>query len=122
MKFNIRTKLILGFLAVIILLIVISTVSISKMKNLGDTSMAIDSHWMPSVTILGTLNGDVSDVERISLNIIVERDPEEMEKVQAEYDKVLKKVEDGRKTYEKLIATPKEREMYEEFSKNYTEY
>lgn len=91
MKFNIRTKLILGFLAVIILLIVISTVSISKMKNLGDTSMAIDSHWMPSVTILGTLNGDVSDVERISLNIIVERDPEEMEKVQAEYDKVLKR-------------------------------
>ncbi|MGG4214496.1 methyl-accepting chemotaxis protein [Paenibacillus alvei] len=122
MKFNIRTKLILGFLAVIILLIVISTTSISRMKKLGDTSMAIDSHWMPSVTILGTLNGDISDVERISLNIIVERDPEEMEKVQAEYDKVLKKVEDGRKTYEKLIATPKEREMYEEFSKNYAEY
>lgn len=94
MKFNIRTKLILGFLAVIILLIVISTTSISKMKNLGDTSMEIDSHWMPSVTILGTLNGDISDVERISLNIIVERDAEEMEKVHTEFDKVLKKVED----------------------------
>lgn len=97
MKFNIRTKLILGFLAVIILLIVISTVSISKMKNLGDTSMEIDSHWMPSVTILGTLNGDVSDVERLSLNIIVERDPEEMEKVQGEYDKVLKRLRKAEK-------------------------
>lgn len=97
MKFNIRTKLLLGFLAVIILLVVISTVSISRMKKLGDTSMEIDSHWMPSVTILGTLNGDVSDVERLSLNIIVERDPEEMEKVQAEYDKVLKKLKKAEK-------------------------
>ncbi|MDQ0492095.1 methyl-accepting chemotaxis protein [Paenibacillus brasilensis] len=122
MKFNIRAKLLLGFLAVIALLIIISLVSISKMKNLGDTSMEIDSRWMPSVTILGTLNGDVSDVERLSLNIIVERDPAEMEKVQAEYDKVLKKVESGRKTYEKLIATPKEREMYEDFSKKYAAY
>ncbi|EHS56650.1 methyl-accepting chemotaxis protein [Paenibacillus sp. Aloe-11] len=122
MKFNIRAKLLLGFLAVIVLLIVISLVSISKMKNLGDNSMEIDSRWMPSVTILGTLNGDVSDVERLSLNIIVERDPAEMEKVQAEYDKVLKKVESGRKTYEKLIATPKEREMYEDFSKKYAAY
>ncbi|WP_179032796.1 methyl-accepting chemotaxis protein [Paenibacillus kribbensis] len=122
MKFNIRAKLLLGFLAVIVLLIVISLVSISKMKNLGDNSMEIDSRWMPSVTILGTLNGDISDVERLSLNIIVERDPAEMEKVQAEYDKVLKKVESGRKTYEKLIATPKEREMYEDFSKKYAAY
>ncbi|WP_025721087.1 methyl-accepting chemotaxis protein [Paenibacillus sp. 1-18] len=122
MKFNIRAKLLLGFLAVIALLIIISLVSISKMKNLGDTSMEIDSRWMPSVTILGTLNGDISDVERLSLNIIVERDPAEVEKVQAEYDKVLKKVESGRKTYEKLIATPKERELYEDFSKKYAEY
>ncbi len=122
MKFNIRAKLLLGFLAVIALLIIISLVSISKMKNLGDTSMEIDSHWMPSVTILGTLNGDVSDVERLSLNIIVERDPAEVEKVQAEYDLVLKKVESDRKTYEKLIATPKEREMYDDFSKKYADY
>ncbi|AET61492.1 methyl-accepting chemotaxis protein [Paenibacillus terrae HPL-003] len=122
MKFNIRAKLLLGFLSVIALLIIISLVSISKMKNLGDTSMEIDSHWMPSVTILGTLNGDISDVERLSLNIVVERDPAEVEKVQAEYDKVLKKVETGRKTYEKLIATPKEREMYEDFSKKYADY
>ncbi|MEC0181742.1 methyl-accepting chemotaxis protein [Paenibacillus peoriae] len=122
MKFNIRAKLLVGFLSVIALLIVISLVSVSKMKNLGDTSMEIDNRWMPSVTILGTLNGDVSDVERLSLNIIVERDPAEMEKVQAEYDKVLKKVESGRKIYEKLIATPKEREMYEDFSKKYASY
>ncbi|WP_025685858.1 methyl-accepting chemotaxis protein [Paenibacillus maysiensis] len=122
MKFNIRTKLLLGFLTVIVLLILISTVSISKMKNLGDTSMEIDSHWMPSVTILGTLNGDVSDVERLSLNIIVERDPEEVKKVETEYNQVLKKVENGRKTYEKLIATPQEREMYDDFSKKYSEY
>ncbi|MET3210624.1 UNVERIFIED_CONTAM: methyl-accepting chemotaxis protein [Paenibacillus sp. PvR008] len=122
MKFNIRTKLLLGFLTVIVLLILICTVSISKMKNLGDTSVEIDSHWMPSVTILGTLNGDVSDVERLSLNIIVERDPEEVKKVETEYNQVLKKVENGRKTYEKLIATPQEREMYDDFSKKYAEY
>ncbi|MBE0335973.1 methyl-accepting chemotaxis protein [Paenibacillus sp. 23TSA30-6] len=122
MKFNIRAKLLLGFLAVIALLIIISLVSISKMKNLGDTSMEIDSHWMPSVTILGTLNGDVSDVERLSLNIIVERDPEEVKKVETEYNQVLKKIENGRKTYEKLIATPQEREMYDDFSKKYSEY
>ncbi|MCC3379207.1 methyl-accepting chemotaxis protein [Paenibacillus farraposensis] len=122
MKFNIRAKLLLGFLSVIALLIVISLVSISKMKNLGDKSMEIDSRWMPSVAILGTLNGDVSDVERLSLNIIVERDPAEVKKVQAEYDKVLKKVEIDRKIYEKLTASPKEREMYENFSKKYAEY
>ncbi|ASR47008.1 methyl-accepting chemotaxis protein [Paenibacillus kribbensis] len=122
MKFNIRAKLLLGFLAVIVLLIVISLVSISKMKNLGDNSMEIDSRWMPSVTILGTLNGDISDVERLSLNIIVERDPAEVKKVLAEYDNVLKKMDSDRKTYEKLIATPKEREMYEDFSRKYTEY
>lgn len=122
MTFKIRTKLLVGFLSVIALLIVISLVSISKMKNMGDTSMKIDKIWMPSVTILGMLNGDVSDVERLSLNIIVERDPAEVKRVEAEYDEVLKKVESERKTYEKLISSPKEREMYEDFSKKYTEY
>ncbi|WP_340022055.1 methyl-accepting chemotaxis protein [Paenibacillus sp. FSL K6-1096] len=122
MKLNIRMKLMLTFAVIIALLFVSSTVSLLSLNKLGDTSKEIDAHWMPSVTILGILNGDVSDVERLALNLVLEQDPAERAKVQESYDNVIAKVDKGLKVYEPLISSDAEKEMYKSFTELYTAY
>ncbi|MEK3713585.1 MULTISPECIES: methyl-accepting chemotaxis protein [unclassified Paenibacillus] len=122
MKINIRLKMLLAFFVVVALLFVSSTASLLSLNKLGETAKDIDSHWMPSVTILGTLNGDVSDVERLALNLVLEQNTAQRDKVQADYNDVLKKVDDGLKVYEALISSDEEREIYKGFTEQYASY
>ncbi|OWA36817.1 methyl-accepting chemotaxis protein [Saccharibacillus sp. O16] len=122
MKFTIQTKLLSGFLGVTLLLAIVSFVSLSNLNGMGHQSSEVNTKWMPSVTLLGTMNGDVSDMERLVLNMIVENRSSELGKIKEQYTALLAKIDDERKQYEKLIRTDEERELYKKFSTNYDAY
>ncbi|WP_236334740.1 MCP four helix bundle domain-containing protein [Paenibacillus auburnensis] len=73
LKLNIRMKLLSGFLIVVVLLAFISMYSLNQINTMSESAEEIDQVWVPGITLLGTLNGDISNVERLALSIIVER-------------------------------------------------
>lgn len=119
MKFTIQTKLLSGFLGVTLLLAIVSLVSLSNLNGLGHQAREVNTKWMPSVTLLGTMNGDISDVERLLLNMIVENRSSEFEQIKKTYTDLLAKLETEREQYKQLIRTDEERKLFDEFSTNY---
>lgn len=122
MKFTIRVKLLSGFFIVLALLLVISTVSIFSMSNMGAKTQEIDDKWMPSATILGQINEQVSDLQRLILKYIVETDSQETNRQMRFISNTLITIKKDRKEYEKLISSSDEKKMYEVFSASYDAY
>lgn len=119
MKFSIQTKLLSGFLGVILLLVLVSFVSLSNLNGMGNQAKEVNNKWMPSVTLLGTMNGDVSDVERLVLNMIVENRSSQFTSILESYTALLEKIELERTQYQALIQSDEEQKLYDEFSTNY---
>lgn len=123
MKLTIRMKLLMGFLVVVALLAFVSTYALNQIYGMSQTSEEIDQEWMPSVTLLGMMNGDISDVERLALAVIVEMDPNEIAKMNEALEQLQVKMEDERKQLVTLIEGSDEAmTMYDTFSTNYDAY
>ncbi|WP_188066722.1 methyl-accepting chemotaxis protein [Brevibacillus brevis] len=124
---TLRTKLLAGFLTVVALLAFVSTFALSQIRDLTMISGDIDKSWMPAVTLLGTVNGDISDVERLALNIIVEQNEEELTKQKEALDQLLAKIEDERKQLKTLVYASNAESseivnLFEEFNTKYDAY
>ncbi|UIO42629.1 methyl-accepting chemotaxis protein [Brevibacillus brevis] len=124
---SLRTKLLAGFLTVVALLAFVSVFALSQIKGVTTISGDINKSWMPAVTLLGTMNGDISDVERLALDIIVEQNEEELTKQKKVLDQLLVKIEDERKQLKTLVyASNKEgseaANLFEEFNSKYDAY
>ena len=90
---------------------------------MADTSEEIDQMWMPSVSLLGMMNGDVSDVERLALAVIVETDESEITKLNEALEQLQVKIEDERKQLIELVKGSDEAmALYDTFSTNYDSY
>ncbi|KAA0549996.1 methyl-accepting chemotaxis protein [Bacillus sp. BGMRC 2118] len=122
MKLNIRTKLLSGFMLVLMLMLAVSAVSFLKMNGMGEKTNEIDGNWMPSVTLLGNLNGDVSDIQRLLLKYVLEQDQEEMNKLSSEIEETDQNIRKTIAEYEPLITGDEEKELFTAFVTNYDAY
>lgn len=124
LKLTIRGKLLTGFLIVVALLVVVSGYALVQIHSMSGKANEVDQTWMPSVSLLGMMNGDVSDVERLALAIIVEQDENETTKLNEALQLLLTKIEDERKQLLTYIASNEAAlKLYnEDFVTNYDAY
>lgn len=124
LKLTIRGKLLTGFLVVVAMLVFVSVYALVQIHNMSSKANEVDQTWMPSVSLLGMMNGDVSDVERLALAVIVEQDEDETAKLNEALQLLLTKIEDERVQLQTYIAGNEAAlKLYnEDFSKNYDTY
>ncbi|WP_042201115.1 methyl-accepting chemotaxis protein [Paenibacillus camerounensis] len=123
LRLTIRMKLLTGFLIVAALLAFVSIYALAQIRGMSQSAEEIDQKWMPSVSLLGMMNGDVSDVERLALAVIVETDESEVEKLNEALQVLQDKIEDERKELISLLEGNADAiAMYDTFSTNYDSY
>ncbi|WP_413375889.1 methyl-accepting chemotaxis protein [Paenibacillus taichungensis] len=123
LRLTIRMKLLGGFLIVVALLAFVSIYALTQIHDMSKKADEIDKMWMPSVSLLGMMNGDISDVERLALAVIVETNPTEITKMNEALEQLQAKIENERKELVTLIAGNTEAVgMYNTFSTNYEAY
>ncbi|WP_458125590.1 methyl-accepting chemotaxis protein [Paenibacillus sp. Z3-2] len=123
LKLTIRGKLLTGFLIVVALLVIVSGYALVQIHNMSGKANDVDQTWMPSVSLLGQMNGDISDVERLALAIIVEQNKDETAKLNEALQLLLTKIEDERKQLLTFIESNDEAmKLYNDFSTNYDAY
>ncbi|WP_083657279.1 methyl-accepting chemotaxis protein [Paenibacillus sp. FSL R5-0766] len=123
LKLTIRGKLLTGFLIVVALLIIVSSYALIQIHEMSGKANDVDQTWMPSVSLLGLMNGDISDVERLALAIIVEQNEDETAKLNEALQLLLTKMEDERKQLLTFIENNDEAmKLYNDFSTNYDAY
>ncbi|WP_341280601.1 methyl-accepting chemotaxis protein [Paenibacillus sp. FSL H8-0537] len=118
MRFSIRFKLLAGFISVALLLVATGLFAILSMNGMGDKAREMNERWMPSVSLLGIMNGDVSDIERLALNIIVEEDADELNKMTTALDSLLDKVQTEREQLAAMVQSEEEKALFDEFGKS----
>ncbi|XXM73191.1 methyl-accepting chemotaxis protein [Lysinibacillus sphaericus] len=122
MKFNIRTKLIGGFSVVLLLLAVISLVSYIKMNAMGKESEVLKDRWTPSLVYIGGMNGNISDIQRLTLKLILSEDPSEVDRLDGRISETVAEFKQRSEKYSALINKNDERKIFETFSKDMQTY
>lgn len=101
----------------------VSGYALVQIHSMSGKANEVDQTWMPSVSLLGKMNGDISDVERLALGIIVEQNEDESAKMNEALQLLLTKIEDERKQLQTLIANNDAAlKLYNDFSTNYDAY
>ncbi len=120
---SIKTKLRSGFALILILFVISGIFMYIKLDKINNYSKEVQQSWMPSVKVMGLLNGSVSDVPRLLQQIVLETDEKKMDDIKKELDDTIKDIEDTRKIYEvSMISSDEEKQIYNRFSENWAKF
>ena len=115
-------KLASGFGIVLVFLLALGIFSIQKMSVVNDQSTILAENWMPSIKVIEEINTNTSDLRIAEYQHVLAQKPEEMKKAEENIEAVLSLMKKNRAEYEKLISSPEEQTMYEDFSKKFDKY
>lgn len=119
---KIGAKLGLGFGAVLLLMSILGVFSLQRMGVVNDKSTEIAQNWMPSIRMVEEINTGTSDYRIAEYEHVLSQSPENIKKAEQDMDTVLATLNKNRAAYEKLISSPEEKALYEEFSKKFERY
>ena len=112
---KLATKLGLAFAVVLALTAAVGVFSIAKLAQVNSTAAALSSHWMPATRVVQDLKSQIARIRTRELQYIISDQQAEMDK----YDKViaadLVDLSKMQAEYVKLIQTPEEKALYDEF-------
>ncbi|MGV7208351.1 methyl-accepting chemotaxis protein [Oxalobacteraceae bacterium A2-2] len=119
---KLATKLGLAFALVLALSAAVDVFAIIKLAQINEASTELSERWMPAMRVVQDLKAQIARVRTREFQYIISTDPKQMD----QYDKVIANdlVDLGQMqdTYVKLIATPEERTLYNDFVAMWARY
>ncbi len=121
-SWSIRAKLIGAFTCLVILTVALGIVSLSGLRTLGASADEIKDNWLPSVRWAGTLAAATSDYRGSLLQHNLTSDAADMRVVEADLEEASKRVREAQDNYKRLISSPEEQRLYDEFVRSWDAY
>jgi methyl-accepting chemotaxis protein len=121
-KLTLRAKLMAAFSLMAVLIATLAGVALSKFAAIHANTVDIATNWLPSVEVLGDLDSDVLYLRLAQMRQALARDPAERAQSGRLAADRLARYEKDRATYVKLISSPEERAMWDEFERQWTGY
>lgn len=119
---RIGTRLGAGFALVLLLLCATGLFGILQTSRVYDGTYRLASNWLPSVQTLGKIESNASTVRRLTLDMVIEDNPGELQNERSRRMQTLADLDAGFKAYEQLISSEQERQLYETFRSNWQQY
>ena len=116
------SKLSLGFGIILVLMLASGLISLNRMNIVNDQSTIIAENWMPSIKVTEEINTNTSDFRIAQYEHVLSTTEEDMKKAENTMDSVLATMKKNRADYEKLISSPEEQAVYDDFSKKFDKY
>lgn len=117
-------KYFLTFFIILIVMVSTSALTINKLFTMNNNAREIAQTWVPSIQLMGWMNGAVSDVPHLVLAITLETDAMEMSRLEnEELNPLLKQIEEKLSFYEKnYIINGEEEALYKHFKDYWRRY
>ncbi|MDC8758860.1 methyl-accepting chemotaxis protein [Janthinobacterium fluminis] len=112
---KIATKLICSFSAVLVLTVILGVSGIFSMSRINAASTELSEDWMPSVQAVMTIRTDLGDLRRWELSHILYPDEAGMALPEKKMTEILAQLKTDADRYVKLINSPEERTLFDEF-------
>ncbi|WP_243438572.1 methyl-accepting chemotaxis protein [Fundidesulfovibrio soli] len=119
---KLSTKLVLSFSAMLALVAVTSVSGIVAMRAINANVREISVNWLPSVKVVGAMLRDVQDVRRFEYVEFVSATDAERQTARKRIGDILKSFETNNAAYEKLISSPDEKKIHDDFKKLWADY
>lgn len=115
---KIGTKLLLGFAAVLVFLIITAGVSIFRLTQINNSFNRLTNVYNKRVQLAGDMKNDIITIRTSTRNIMVTTDEEYMSKQKSTIDDTIKQYEEHKKELKSLIDTDKGMSLFNEVENN----
>ncbi|MDM0007950.1 methyl-accepting chemotaxis protein [Variovorax sp. J22G73] len=119
---KIATKLLVSFIAVLVLTACVGAVALLQLSKVHDMSTDLATNWMPATRSLLEMKNLVSRYRTQELQHILSGSYDEMATYEKSMDVTWAALQKNRAEYQALISEPEEREVYPVFEKLMNEY
>jgi methyl-accepting chemotaxis protein len=119
---KVATKLIAAFLTVLAMTAFMGVFSIYQLAEVNQTSTEMDQNWMPAMREAQTMRYIAAQYRSREVRHILAQTSAEMDKREQEAAELVTQGEISKATYEKLISSPEERKLYEEYVSSWAIY
>ncbi|WPO41512.1 methyl-accepting chemotaxis protein [Tardiphaga sp. 42S5] len=121
-KISIKAKITIVIAFLLIAMTGMGALTVSKMQTINANASDIQKNWLPSVRVLGGLRATTIDYRNLVRAHILAANADQMQKTEAGIDTIVKRAADERTAYDKLISSPEERAIFNDWSKEWDNY
>jgi methyl-accepting chemotaxis protein len=119
---KISGKLITVVLVIMLLMLTLGAFAILKLSKVNGSTEELATNWMPSVHAVDSMDKTISDFRRQELQYILSTNKEDFALYQKRMDDVEGQLKQDEAQYQKLISSPEEKKLYEEFLASWSLY
>ena len=105
----------LGFGLVALLVLLMGVWMLVTLKNINEQSQQVEDNWVPSIVALNDLSQTVLRVRALTLRVLVDRDVAKSVPTLKRSDELLAHAKAIQGSYEALISSAEERQIFEQF-------
>ena len=121
-KYSIRSKLITVVAFLLLVMTGMGLLAVKNMREINANTMDISSGWLPSVRVIGDLRAGVITYRNVIREHMLCETLAEKEAVEKTLASVIEANAKIRAAYEKMITSPEERALYNEWSQIWDKY
>ena len=119
---KISTRLAGAFGLLVLLLVGMAVAAYSQLSSIHDDTLDLADKWLPSVQVVNQMQTQATGNRVAVATHILNTDEAAMGGIEQEITQGRDKLAKQRQTYEKLISSPEEKRLYEEFSAAWKKY
>jgi methyl-accepting chemotaxis protein len=119
---GVRTKIAGSVGVVAVLALGVGVGGVVALSRVNAASVEISTNWLPSVAVVQTINTNTSDFRTAEYRHVTSLTPETMQAATADIDAQAALIAKNRQTYEPLISSAHEKQVYETFSQQWGDY
>jgi methyl-accepting chemotaxis protein len=119
---NIGKLLLLGFFIPVIAIIGLMMLSISQMGTINEQSTEISTNWLPSVKLVERIGNETGDLRNDEAVHIISTDAKAIQDANTLILSQKKQIDIFIADYKKLISSPEEKTLFDQFNDQYKQY
>ena len=119
---KISTRLAGAFGLLVLLLVGMAVAAYSQLSSINEDTLDLADNWLPSVQVVNQMQTQATGDRVAVATHILNTDEAAMGGIEQEITQGRDKLAKQRQTYEKLISSPEEKRLYEEFSAAWKKY
>ncbi|KAB0664389.1 methyl-accepting chemotaxis protein [Oryzomonas japonica] len=119
---KIGTKLFTAFGCVIALTALLGVFAIYQMARVNQGAVRLGTNWMPSTNSISVINSKLALIRRAELQQALSTTKDDMDAYEKRMEDAIADLKREEATYQKMISSPAERRLYEEFTKAFGQY
>ena len=119
---KVSTRMAGTFAILVTLLLAIVGVAWLQLGSMNKHTAEITGNWLPSVELVNQINTGISEVRRYELRHVMTTDAKQMAAHEKTMETLQANIEKAKKSYEALISSPEERQLYQLFQQERKRY